>query len=109
MQTVGIKELKTNPSLISKAFDRHDYLLITRRGRPIGIASAFDDQVLDLGYQKWIALRSFQAGDMSLGQVAHVFEKTKPEMMLLLAELGVPLADYDLQEDLDTLSRLDHP
>jgi len=106
MQTVGIKELKTNPSVLSKAFDRHDYLLITRRGQPIGIASAFDDQVLDLGYRKWIAIRSFQAGDMSLGQVARVFEKDKQQMMPLLAELGVPLADYDLQEDLDTISAL---
>ena len=107
MQTVGIKELKTNPSILSKAFDRRDYLLITRRGQPIGIATAFDDQVLDLGYRKWIAIRSFQAGDMSLGQVARVFEKNKQQMMQLLGELGVPLADYDLQEDLDTLSALD--
>ncbi len=107
MQTVGIKELKTNPSVLSKAFDRHDYLLITRRGQPIGIAAAFDEQILDLGYRKWLALRSFQAGDMSLGQVSRVFEKNKQQMMQLLAELGVPLADYDLQEDLDTIIALD--
>ncbi len=44
---------------------------------------------------------------MSLGQVARVFEKNKQQMMQLLAELGVALADYDLQEDLDTLSALD--
>jgi predicted HTH domain antitoxin len=106
MQTVGIKELKNNPSILSKTFDRHDYLLITRRGQPIGIASAFDDQVLDLGYRKWVAIRSFQAGDLSLGQVARVFDKNKLEMMRLLSELGVPLADYDLQEDLDTLNAL---
>jgi len=106
MQTVGIEELKTNPSILSKAFDRHDCLLITRRGQPVGIASAFDDQVLDLGYRKWISTRSFQAGDMSLAQVARVFGKDKQQMMLLLAELGVPLADYELQEDQDTINAL---
>ena len=106
MQTVGIKELKTNPSVLSKAFDRRDYLLITRRGQPIGIATPFDDQMLDFGYRKWLALRAFQAGDLSLGQVARVFEKDKQQMMQLLAEFGVPLADYDLQEDLDTISAL---
>jgi predicted HTH domain antitoxin len=106
MQTVGIKELKTNPSVLSKAFDKRESLLITRRGKPIGIAAAFDDDVLDLGLKKWIALRSFESGDLSLGQVAQVFEKRKEEMMHLLSEFGIPIADYDLAEELETLARL---
>ena len=52
-----------------------------------------------------IAVRAFQAGDLSLGQVALVFAKPKAETMRLLAELGVPIADYDLAEDLETLAR----
>lgn len=106
MQTVGIKELKTNPSVLSKAFEGREYLLITRRGKPIGIAAAFDDGVLDLGFKKWIAIRSFASGDLSLGQVAGVFEKTKEEMMRLLSGLGIPIADYDLAEDMETLRML---
>jgi hypothetical protein len=109
MQTVGIKALQTNPSVLGKALDRGEYLLITRRGKPIGIAAAFDDVLFDLGFRKWIAIRSFQAGDLSLGQVARVFEKSREEMMRLLGELGVPIADYDLAEDLETLERLDRP
>ena len=35
-----------------------------------------------------------------------MFEKDKQQMMQLLSELGVPLADYDLEEDLDTISAL---
>lgn len=50
-----------------------------------------------------IAVPAFQAGDFSLGQVAQVFGKSKEETMRLLAELGVPIADYDLAEDLETL------
>ena len=106
MQTVGIKELKTNPSVLSKAFESRDYLLITRHGKPIGIAAAFDDDVLDLGFKKWISIRSFESGDLSLGEVARVFEKTKEEMMRLLSGLGIPIADYDLMEDLETLGLL---
>lgn len=104
MQTVGIKELKTNPSVLSKAFESRDYLLITRRGKPIGIAAAFDDDVLDLGFKKWIAVRSFESGDLSLGQVARVFGKSKEEMMRLLSDLGIAIADYDLAEDLKVLA-----
>lgn len=109
MQTVGIKALQTNPGVLGKALDRGEYLLITRRGKPIGIAAAFDDALLDLGFRKWIAIRSFQSGDLSLGQVARVFEKSREEMMRLLGELGVPIADYDLSEDIETLERLGCP
>lgn len=106
MQTVGIKALQTNPGVLSKALDSGDYLLITRHGKPLGIAAAFDDGLLDLGFRKWIALRSFQAGDLSLGKVAQVFGKPKAETTRLLAELGIPIADYDLAEDLETLELL---
>jgi len=106
MQTVGIKALQSNPGVLSKALDSGDYLLITRHGKPIGIAAAFDDGLLDLGFRKWIAVRSFQAGDLSLGQVAQVFDKPREETMGLLSELGIAIADYDLAEDLETLELL---
>jgi len=106
MQTVGIKALQTNPGVLSKALDNGDYLLITRHGKPIGIAAAFDDGLLDLGFRKWIAVRSFQTGDLSLGQVAQVFDKPREETMRILAELGIAIADYDLAEDLETLELL---
>jgi predicted HTH domain antitoxin len=106
MESIGIKALQTNPSVLGQAIDRGEYLLITRRGKPIGIAAAFDDTLIDLGFRKWIAIRSFQSGDLSLGQTARVFEKSREEMMRLLGELGVPIADYDLAEEVETLERL---
>ncbi len=106
MQTVGIKALQTNPGVLGKALDHGDYLLITRRGKPIGVAAAFDDKLLDLGFRKWPAIRAFQAGDLSLGQVAQIFDKPRDATMRLLSDLGIPIADYDLAEDLDTLQQL---
>lgn len=107
MQTVGIKALKTNPSALSKAFHDCDKVLITRRGVPIGIAAPFDEQLIDLGFLRWIAIRSFQAGELSLGQVAKVLGKSKQDIMPLLSTLGVAIADYDLTEDLETLRLLE--
>lgn len=106
MQTVGIKALKTNPSTLSKAFDGRDTVLITRRGQPIGIAAPFDDRLLELGLTRWMAIRAFQSGDLSLGQTAKAFEKSKQEMLRLLADLCIAVADYDLDEDLETIRRL---
>lgn len=45
-------------------------------------------------------IRSFQAGDLSLGQLAMAFGKSKQEMLALLSKLGIAVADYDLDEDL---------
>ncbi len=47
MQTAGIKALETNPGLLGQTLDRGEYLLITRCGKPIGIAAPFDDELLD--------------------------------------------------------------
>lgn len=107
MQTVGLKDLRNDSSMLGQALDRGDYLLITRQGKPIGVAAAFDDTLLDLGFNKWLAIRAFQAGDLSLGQVARIFEKSREATMRLLSDLGIPIADYDLAEDLDTLEQLD--
>ena len=107
MQTLGIKALTTNPSALSEAFARQDTVLIPRRGEPIGIAVPFDERVLDLGLTRWIAIRAFQAGDLSLGQVAKAFDKSKQQILPLLADLGIPVADYDLDEDLQTIRELE--
>jgi hypothetical protein len=107
MQTHGIKALKTNTSALSNAFDGHDTLPIARRGEPIGLAAPFDECLLDLGFTRWMARRAFQAGDLGLGQLAKAFDKSKQEMLPLLAHLGVEVADYDLDEDLETIRVLD--
>ncbi len=106
MKTFGVKAIRTNPSALSKAFDEKQRVLITRRGEPIGIAAPFDEQLIDLGFVRWMALRAFEDGDISLGQVAKAFERSKQQMLPLLASLGVAVADYDLNEDLATLRRL---
>jgi hypothetical protein len=93
---------QTNPSLLGQTLDRGEYLLITRRGKPIGIAAAFDDTLLDLGFRKWIAVRSFQSGDLSLARWRGCSRSRAKMMMGLLGELGVPIADYDLAEELET-------
>ncbi|MDX1656001.1 MAG: UPF0175 family protein [Candidatus Competibacteraceae bacterium] len=103
MRTLGIKELKTHPSRVGSALDAGELVLITRRGEPIGLATAFDERVLDLGLKPWLALKAFQSGDLSLGQLARVFAKSKAEMMQVLGDLGIAVVEYDLNEDIETL------
>jgi hypothetical protein len=53
-----------------------------------------------------MALRAFEDGDISLGQLAKAFDRSKQDMLPLLGSLGVPVADYDLTDDLATLTEL---
>ena len=106
MNIIGIKELQTNPGKLSKTFSEDDYLLITRRGKPIGIALPFSSGFLEQGMKPWMALKAFEMGDLSLGQLAKTLGKTKVETMEMLGRLNIPLASYDLQEDLDAIEAL---
>jgi predicted HTH domain antitoxin len=106
MNVIGIKELQTNPGKISQTLEQGQYVLITRRGVPLGVALPFSDQLLEHGLKNWMALTAFQAGDLSLWQLAKVLGKNRHETLELLGNLKIPVADYDLQEDLDTLDEL---
>lgn len=106
MQIIGIKELQTNPGKLSQSFKNEEYLLITRRGEPIGVALPFSSHLMEQGLKPWMALQAFQSGDMSLGQLAKSLGKNKQETLKFLGTFKIPVADYDLQEDLETLESL---
>jgi hypothetical protein len=47
MQVIGIKELQTNPGKLTKAFNTNDYALITKHGKPVGLALPFSEDLMD--------------------------------------------------------------
>lgn len=106
MNTIGIKELQTNPAKLSKTLLADEYMLITRRGEPLGVALPFDNNLMENGLKRWMSLKAFQNGDISLGQLAKTLGMNKHEALDLLGELNIPFADYDLSEDLETLDAL---
>ena len=106
MNIIGIKELQTNPAKLSKSFSNNEYMMITRRGKPIGMALPFSSELMEQGLKPWMALKAFQEGDLSLGQLANSFDKTKAEAIELLNQLKIPLVDYDFQEDMSAIDKL---
>ncbi len=106
MNTIGIKELQTNPGKLSKSLGSDEYTLITRRGKPLGLALPFSDGLMENGFRHWMVIKAFQAGDISLGQLAEALDKNKHQTLKLLGELNIPFADYDLEQDLQTLEQL---
>jgi hypothetical protein len=106
MQFVGIKEIKMNPAIISKAIEDHQYLLISKRGKPIAIATALDDKVFDLGLKKWILIKAFENGSLSLGQLSCALYQSYTKTVKLLDLLNIPTLAYDLDDELDTIDSL---
>lgn len=106
MQVIGIKELQTNPGKLTKTFSKDDYALITKHGKPVGLALPFSDDVMDHGLKPWYALKGFQNGDLSFGQLSKVLDKNHHETMKLLGFLGIPIADYDLEDDLEVIDEI---
>ena len=104
MKSIGIKELKSNPGLISKTIEAGEYLLISKRGKPIAIATSLDDEVLDMGLKKWILIDSFKQGALSLAQLSRALDISYMETVELLDLLKIPVLDYDLKDDLTTLA-----
>ena len=106
MQTVGMKELKLNPSIVAKSLEEEDYVLLTKRGKPIGIATPFTDEMVGSGLKRWLAVKAFRNGDLSVGQLGLFLGYDKRQTLDFLADMNIPLADYDFDEELETIEKL---
>ncbi len=107
MLTIGIKELKNNPSILTKGVeDRDEYLFISKRGKPIAVAMSLDNEVFDHGFKKWVLIKAYKKGDLSLGQLAKALEQSYADTMEMLGVLGVAVIDYDLDDELPTIEKL---
>jgi predicted HTH domain antitoxin len=106
MNVIGIKQLQTDVRQLSHSFEHNEYTLIMRKGKPIGIALPFSDELIQNGLKTWLAMSFFEKGDLTLGQLADSLGKTKADTLQVLAQFNIPLADYDLQEDLATVEKL---
>jgi len=107
MLTIGIKELKNNPSILTKGVeDRDEYLFISKRGKPIAVAMSLDNEVFDHGFKKWVLIKAYKKGDLSLGQLSKALEQSYSDTMEMLGVLGVAVIDYDLDDELPTIEKL---
>lgn len=100
MQTIGIRDLQVNPASFTRPLEANDFVMITKHGKPLGVATSFDNDVLRHGVLESIVLKAFEKGDISLGQLAKSLNLTKEETMNYLAMLKIPVTEYDITEDI---------
>jgi len=100
MQTVGIRDLQTNPAVLTKSLENNEFVMITKRGKPLGIATSFDDDILRHGFLENLVLEAFEKGDISFSQLGKSLKLSKTETMKFLETMKIPLTDYDIKEEL---------
>jgi len=100
MQTVGIRDLQINPAIFTKSLENNEFVMITKRGKPLGVATSFEDDILRQGFLESLVLMAFERGNISLSQLSKSLKLTKTETMKLLATLNIPVTNYKLEEEL---------
>jgi predicted HTH domain antitoxin len=87
--------------------EQNEFLLITTlKEQPLGMLIPFSSHLIEQGLVHWLAIKAFESGDLTLGQLAKALNQTQSEMLDTLDKLGISIADYDLAEDLDTVETL---
>ena len=103
MQTIGIKDLQVNPATLTKALEAHEYTLITKRSKPLGIALAFDDKIVTRGLKTALLIDAYEKSLLSLGQLSKALDMSKRETMKMLSLSGIDVIDYDFKDELKDL------
>jgi prevent-host-death family protein len=109
MQTVSVRELKSNPSVaLRQAMD--DVVIVTNRDTPQAVLVDLAQLGLpDLDSVKTaLAVSLFKQGTVSLGFAARMANKTKSQMMALLEAMQIPIVrvtEADAAHDLEVIRR----
>ena len=108
MQTVAIRDLKNNPSHMTKYLANNEAVFITKHSRPIGLTVPLNDDTLSIGIKNVLALEQYKNGLISLGKMATFLSISKKEAMSLVNRLDIDWLDYDkeeLEQQVDTAKK----
>jgi len=97
MQTVNIRQLKTNPSMALAAAREDDMVVVMNRDHPQALL--VDLQRLGLpnlpAVRVALAVSLYRSGAVSAGFSARMADKPLAEMLKLLSSQGIPLTSND--------------
>ena len=103
MQTVAIRDLKNNPSNMTKYLEKGESVFVTKHNKPIGITIPLNDDVLSMGIKKAVAIEQYRLGLISLGKLAQFLSISKQKAIRLLNDLKIDWLDYSAEEIEDQL------
>jgi predicted HTH domain antitoxin len=66
---------------------------------------SLDNEVFEHGFKKWILIKAYKKGDLSLGQLSKALNLSYIDTMQMLGVLGISVIDYDLNDDIETIEK----
>jgi predicted HTH domain antitoxin len=106
MKTMAIRDLKNNPSALTKALENHESVFISKHGKPIGLTLPLTDQVIGEGLIKASAIEAYKNNQISLGKFAQLIGVDKNEAMRILSDLKIDMVEYETNELLSDVQGL---
>ena len=107
MLSVGIKELKDNPSVLTKAAENGELSILTKRGKPIGIVLPWSDEIMIKGYKEALSFEAYKNGLLTLSQLSEIIKKEKAQTLEILGKMNISYIDHQKEEIDEELAVLD--
>ena len=98
MHTVAIRDLKNNPSNITKHLENNETVFITKHGKPVGITLPLNEDTFSMEIKKLVALEQYREGLISLAKMASLLEIDKEEARRLVERVGIDWLEVDEEE-----------
>jgi len=98
MHSVAIRDLKNNPTNMTKHLEDGNSVFVTKHGKPLGITIPFSEEMLSMGMLKAVALEQYKQGLISVGKMAELMGIRKPQALKLLNDLHIDWMDYSKEE-----------
>lgn len=105
MEMFTVRDLRNRTGELIREAELGHLSLITKHGQPVFVAVPFDEMLLQSGVRVSMALHLFADHKVGLAQAARVAGVSPSEMMDLLAERKIPVADYSKDELTDELEQ----
>ena len=109
MKSVAIRDLKNNPSSMTKYLENNESVFITKHNKPIGVTIPLNDDALSIGVKRLLVLEQYKNGTISLGKLAELLAISKEEAMSLLNSLNIDFLDLsedDLKDELEVARKI---
>ena len=94
----SVRDLRQRSGELLRNAEEGHMALITKHGRPAILAIPFDDQLLELGVHRTLALKLFAERQLTLVQAAKAAGMVVEDFMDLLGQTGATTVDYSPAE-----------
>ena len=109
MQTFSVRDLRDRTGELIREAEAGHLSVVAKHGQPVFVAVPLDEPMLQHGVRVALAMKLFQEGVLSAGKAARFAGQDKFRFLQQLADAGIPVVDYPVEELDQELAALDAP